>query len=735
LAQANYKLKKGQWTDQVINPGFDKTIPLGTVTIVYNPNGSSAGFIKNGTFYNLGEKVQDTPKPAKPASGSSAAKDPLAKYDLPPAVDISGIAKMTTEEIQSHLTEAQKRVTAATKLYQDTPSSDTNYAYIKQANDSAINELNALKSAVSKKPAASSTVPTFDPKTALATKPPANYTGWITYDGGDGNTYGSYLQNGKYASGPDTTVQTDSKTKNWINSATGKVITATAPSQAKPSVSAGVEASQGNVQIPAEFANQQLEAAKNKAGILQNIIDTADTNSSMFKNAAKELKQLEQDFPAIQSKATQAKQSADAIQAQKDAALAKKKLADLQTRADAGDLIAKAAIPAAQNAVTATQGKVTATQTASGVKATGPTGPTATGPTGTKATAPSGPVKPSVSGSKTATGAKTTATATATGGTGPKTTADFMAQYGIQAALIDSDPSLKKLFTDAMAGGWDVNRFKAEFLNTSWAKNNSATWQNAETARVSSPGDYANSYNRMREYIARVAAQAGETLTSDQIGPELKQNPDGSWPVITRTGSLSEWALDQSWGKGIDAAAISQHIAQVGKINVSLPGGDAGNYMSQLKSIANDYGLNGLNTNGGNNYFTDAAQSILLGKSTIDTWKQDIINQAKQNYKAYAPQLDAGITLRSLANPYINSLSNLLELPADSIDLSSSNGYGKMVSDALRGTDPNNPNPMTLNQFETQVKQNPRWGYTNNARDSVMGGVDSLLKMFGKIGA
>jgi hypothetical protein len=371
----------------------------------------------------------------------------------------------------------------------------------------------------------------------------------------------------------------------------------------------------------------------------------------------------------------------------------------------------------------------------SGPRGTGSTGAKASGSTGVKVTAPSGPSKPAPTGNK-ATGAKATGAATgATGGTGPKTTADFMAQYGIQAALIDSDPSLKKLFTDAMAGGWDVNRFKAEFLNTDWAKNHSATWQNAETARVSAPGDYANSYNRMREYIARVAAQAGETLTPEQIGLELKPNADGSYPPITRNGGLAEWALDQSWGKGIDAEAIAQHIAQVGKINTSLPGGQAANYMSQLKSFANDYGLNGLNTNGGNNYFTDAAQSILLGKSTIDTWRQDIINQAKQNYKAYAPQLDAGITLRSLANPYINSLSNLLEIPSDSIDLSASTGYGKMVSDALRGTDPNNPNPMTLNQFETQVKQDPRWGYTNNARDSVMGGVGNLLRLFGKVGA
>ena len=481
---------------------------------------------------------------------------------------------------------------------------------------------------------------------------------------------------------------------------------------------------------PSLAANAALENAKQQAAQAQRILDTAPVGSDLFKKAQADFAALEQSFPQLQAKAQQVAATADATKATQTAKEAQAKLADLEARAAAGSTSAASQLDAAKKAVADAQ---TAATSATG-KASGPTGPKATGPTSAKVTAPSGPVKTAPTGTKAtaSTGSKTTA---ATAATGPKTTADFMAQYGIQAALIDSDPSLKQLFTDAMKNGYDVNRFKAEFLNTAWAKNHAATWQNAETARVSSPGDYANSYNRMREYIARVAAQAGETLTPDQIGPELKPNADGSYPTLSRTGSLAEWALDQSWGKGIDAQAIAQHIAQTGKINISLPGGDAGNYMSQLKSIANDYGLNGLNTKGGSNYFSDAAQSILLGKSTIDTWKQDIVNQAKQNYKAYAPQLDAGISLRSLANPYINSLSNLLEIPAESVDLSSSNGYGKMVSDALRGTDANNPNPMTLNQFETQVKQDPRWGYTNNARDSVMGGVDSLLKMFGKIGA
>ena len=315
------------------------------------------------------------------------------------------------------------------------------------------------------------------------------------------------------------------------------------------------------------------------------------------------------------------------------------------------------------------------------------------------------------------------------------TSADFMAQYGIQAALINSDPSLKELFNTAMAKGYDAKRFTAEFLNTSWAKNHAETWQNAEKARLSAPGEYANSYNRMRDYLARTAVAMGESISPDQLGAEIKPDANGNYPTVApAAGDLVQWALAQSWGKGVDTEAIKQHLAQVGKVNLALPGGQAASTMTKLKSLANDYGLNSLNTPG-SNYFSDAAQSILLGKSTIETWTQDIINTAKQNYKPYAAQLDAGITLKSIAQPYINTISSLLEIPSDTVDLSQSTGYGKMVSNALMGSDPTNPTAMTLSQFEQQVKQDPRWSITNNARDTVMGGVGGLLKMLGKVGA
>jgi hypothetical protein len=84
---------------------------------------------------------------------------------------------------------------------------------------------------------ATNKIPAFNPSTALTTQPPANYTGWITYNGGDGSTYGSYLKNGQYVSDVNASVKTDPKTKNWVNVTSGKVVLkASASPTPKPSV-------------------------------------------------------------------------------------------------------------------------------------------------------------------------------------------------------------------------------------------------------------------------------------------------------------------------------------------------------------------------------------------------------------------------------------------------------------------------------------------------------------------
>jgi hypothetical protein len=383
------------------------------------------------------------------------------------------------------------------------------------------------------------------------------------------------------------------------------------------------------------------------------------------------------------------------------------------------------------------EGRVGATGVAGPVGSTGGTGATGTGTLVTGGVNPAG--KTGSTGGTGGTGGSgkskgsTADKAAAAAVVDAKQVSEFQGKYGVQAALINSDPSLKALFDQARKENWAADRFKAEFLNTTWSKTHAESWQAAERARLSGPGTYADSYNRMRQLIAQTAVGLGLTITPDQIGTEISSADITAGKTHDRTGNLVEWALDQSWGKGLDTTALRTHIAELGKINSSLPGGAAYDYASQLKTYAYNNGLSNLTLTGGNDYYSQAAQSILLGKSDLNTWKADILKTTKQNYSAFSAQLDAGIELRSIAAPYINTLANLLEIAPDQINLGDTTGYGKMVTDALRGSDPANPVPITLYDFEKKVKADPKWGYTNNARDTVLGGVGGLLKTLGKV--
>jgi len=327
------------------------------------------------------------------------------------------------------------------------------------------------------------------------------------------------------------------------------------------------------------------------------------------------------------------------------------------------------------------------------------------------------------------------------------TQADFLAKYGTTLAFINSDPSLTKLFNDASKPGanWSAARFALELGNTAWANRLDASAQQEELTRLKTPSTYATSYNNMREHIASLAVSMGESLTAADIGPEIKPTgPNGTFTAtdVARTeGTVTQWALDHSNDPSFaNGEALQKFIATKGAINLSLPGGQAAKDNMDLKAYAGQMGMgayalppSGDPSKMGSDYFSGAAQSILLGKSTIDTWKSDLLQKAKSTYQAFAPSLDAGQTVQSLAAPYINTLANLLEIPTGQIDLSSTTGYGKMVHDAMIGSDPANQKPMALYDFEKLVKSQPGWGSTNNARDTIMGGVGSLLKSFGKV--
>jgi hypothetical protein len=86
--------------------------------------------------------------------------------------------------------------------------------------------------------------------------------------------------------------------------------------------------------------------------------------------------------------------------------------------------------------------------------------------------------------------------------------------------------------------------------------------------------------------------------------------------------------------------------------------------------------------------------------------------------------MDAGNDLADVYQPYRQSMASVLEIPYDKIDLSD-----PTLTNAI--TDKGN---MTIFDFKNSLRKDPRWQYTDNARQAVSSGLTQVLKDFGFMG-
>ena len=99
--------------------------------------------------------------------------------------------------------------------------------------------------------------------------------------------------------------------------------------------------------------------------------------------------------------------------------------------------------------------------------------------------------------------------------------------------------------------------------------------------------------------------------------------------------------------------------------------------------------------------------------------------QAMDLYKPFASSIKEGRSLYEVTNSYRNQMATLLEV--DSTNLTWKDLMAKVV-------DPTTGNARTFADFNKQVKQDPLWQYTKNAKETYSNTALDLMKQFGFMG-
>jgi len=287
-----------------------------------------------------------------------------------------------------------------------------------------------------------------------------------------------------------------------------------------------------------------------------------------------------------------------------------------------------------------------------------------------------------------------------------KTKQELADDYKVQMAVINSDPSLVRLFNQAVATQMTPTAFAAALRNSDFYLDHGAAWADAQIKKLGDPGDWKDQVKDAKTLVQQNAVDLGMQLDPQEVE------------------HLANAALHSSHGdaKQITTTWLNTHIATYGKITGK--GGTTADTINTLKESSGAYGVQH-----SEDWYVNAAKSIVQKKATIEDYDSQIKDLAKTKYAPFADQIDKGISVKQIASPYINSMANILEIPAESIGLNDHTINRALTSLDSKGQ----PMAQPLWQFETNLRQDPRWATTKNANDTLSSLSNSILKTFGLV--
>lgn len=279
---------------------------------------------------------------------------------------------------------------------------------------------------------------------------------------------------------------------------------------------------------------------------------------------------------------------------------------------------------------------------------------------------------------------------------------DALDAYGFVGTLAKSIPELKSILNEAIKNEWMPERFTRKVMDSAWWRQNSDRARQLATLKATDPATYWQNLKNATDKVALIGQQMGRSQTRSQ------------------SGYVALMAMTQQW----DDEQIRTYLAgaKLGSNDGALRG-DAGQLDGHMRQVAQNYGV--AYTDAGIRSFINTIQG---GKNTLDGWDALMKARAKAQYAHLADQIDAGMTVRDIADPYIASYAQTLEVAETTVDWANDVNIKRalQMQDGKGGL-----TTKPMHQFVRELKNDPRWDKTQNAEQEAYRMVSKLGKDMG----
>lgn len=292
------------------------------------------------------------------------------------------------------------------------------------------------------------------------------------------------------------------------------------------------------------------------------------------------------------------------------------------------------------------------------------------------------------------------------------TQTDAATDWGLALSVINSDKELKQLFADA----WNALKSGQEWSQATFAAKLQATkWYTTRTEQQRAYYKAKNDPSQAKELEAKLQANMASLRTvAGNLGATLSDE---------ELRTLADENLMNGWNESQINARVADYIKFSADPTTGFQSliGAAGTVEDQIRGFAKKMGIEV-----DNNFVLEKTRAAVQAGNDTQAAEDFIRARAKEKYAAYANELDTS-TVEELSYNYRASMSNILEVGIDEISLDDTLLKQAMAVGDGQGGKKN------LFQFEQELRQDPRWAKTKNAKESSSTIVNDVLSTFGLI--